>query len=91
MVYILSFDLSPVYETVTEGDKANRSGLQRKPANLEKFVKLGFSYDVYVPHTKYSIYINVKDPRSKVGGTFQRHFYNVQHLSKIALHNRYTS
>ena len=69
-MYILSFDLSPVYETVTKGDKANRSGLQRKPANLEKLVKLGFSYDVYVPHTKYSIYINVKDPRSKVGDTF---------------------
>ena len=41
--------------------------------------------DVYIPHTKFPIYVNVTDPRSKMGDTFTR----IQHLNKVVMHTKY--
>ena len=40
--------------------------------------------DVYIPHTKFPIYVNVQDPRYKMGDTFTRNF------NEVALHTKYT-
>ena len=44
------------------------------------------SIDVYIPHAKFPIYVNVQDTRYKMGDTFAR----MQHFNKVVIQTKYT-